>query len=350
MRPKRLNPLRSFKNARVVTIIRKRHNFLALCTLRVVSTHQWGNGLNIIEAVRGFGFVPGISQTKRRSRSLAEQMGYSAHERLLIIKCDDLGSSRSANSAIERALREGLASSTTLMIPAPFAREGADACRDFDVGVHLTLTSEFPTYRWGSLTGAASLHDRDGYLPRTTQEVWARAELDDIERECRAQIERAFDWGLDVTHLDSHMDILQLDRHYFAVYMRLAKDYRLPVRLRRSHFESPFSSMSRVMLEKHGILTTDHFVSSPWGEPARPVLMRFVKSGGRGVSEIVLHPVDTGEELFGYDSENADIRAADAECLMDQALQNLVRSNDVRLIGYKPLREAMRRGLAARCA
>lgn len=302
--------------------------------------------MNIIEAMRGFGFVPGVSQTKRRSRSLAEQIGYSAHDRLLIIKCDDLGSSRSANSAIERALKDGLASSTTIMIPAPFARAAAAACRAFDIGVHLTLTSEFPTHRWRSLTGAASLTDRDGYLPRTTQEVWARAELDDIERECRAQIERALEWGLDVTHLDSHMDILQLDRHYFAVYMRLAKDYRLPVRLRRSHFGSPFSPISRVALQKNGILTTDHFISAPWGEPARPPLTRFVKSGGRGVTEVVLHPVDTGEELFGYDSENAEIRVADAECLMDPAVRSLIQASDVRLIGYKPLREAMRRGLA----
>lgn len=306
--------------------------------------------MNIIEAMRGFGFVPSISQTKRRSRSLAEQIGYSAHDRLLIVKCDDLGSSRSANSAIERAFREGLASSATLMIPAPFARAAAEACRDFDVGVHLTLTSEFPTYRWRSLTGAASLTDREGYLPRTTQEVWARAELADVERECRAQIERALEWGVDITHLDSHMDILQLDRHYFAVYMRMAKDYGLPVRLRRSHFESPFSAISRGMLEKNGILTTDHFISAPWGEPAKPVMTRFVKSGARGVTEIMLHPVDTGEELFGYDCEHAEIRAADAECLMDPALKTLVRASDVHLIGYRPLREAMRRGLAARDA
>lgn len=305
--------------------------------------------MNIIEAMRGFGFAPGVSQTKRRSRSLAEQIGYSAHDRLLIIKCDDLGSSRSANSAIERALGEGLASSTTIMVPAPSARAAADACREFDIGVHLTLTSEFATYRWRSLTGAASLTDRDGYLPRTTQEVWARAELDDIERECRAQIDRALEWGLDVTHLDSHMDILQLDRHYFGIYMRLAKDYRLPVRLRRSHFESPFSHFSRATLAKYGILTTDHFISAPWGEPTRPTLTRFVKSGRCGVTEIMLHPVDTGEELFGYDPENGDIRAADAECLMDPALQSVVRSN-TKLIGYKPLREAMRRGLAARHA
>lgn len=303
--------------------------------------------MNIIETMRGFGFVPGISETKHRSRSLAEQIGYAAHDRLLIIKCDDLGSSRAANSAIERALRDGLACSTTIMIPTPFAREAAEACRAFDVGVHLTLTSEFPTHRWRSLTGAASLNDHDGYLPKTTQEVWARAELDDIERECRAQIETALEWGVDVTHLDSHMDILQLDRHYFAVYMRLAKDYRLPVRLRRSHFESPFSSISRAMLEKNGILTTDHFAAAPWGEPAKPTLTRYVKSGGRGVSEFMLHPVDTGEELFGYDFENAEVRAADAECLMDRDLQALVRSNNVQLIGFKPLREAMRRGLAA---
>src|SRR6185437_1961003 len=141
------------------------------------------------------------------SRALVEQLGYASDSSILIIKCDDLGSSGPANDAIERAMRDGIATSATLMVPAPSAREAARRCRDLDVGVHLTLTSEYPTYRWRSLTGAPSLHDTEGYLPRTTSEVWAHAELTDVERECEAQIERALEWGVDVTHLDSHMDI-----------------------------------------------------------------------------------------------------------------------------------------------
>src|SRR6185437_9525272 len=106
------------------------------------------------------------------------------------------------------------------------------------------------TYRWRSLTGAPSLHDTEGYLPRTTGEVWAHAELTDVERECEAQIERALEWGVDVTHLDSHMDIHELDRHYFNMYLALAERYRLPVRVRQSGIGSAFSSMPRT-LAKH---------------------------------------------------------------------------------------------------
>jgi hypothetical protein len=268
-------------------------------------------------------------------------MGYSADERLLIVNCDDLGSSRSANSAIERALRAEVASSASLMVPCPWARAAARACRDLDIGIHLTLTSEYAAYRWQSLTGASSLHDRDGYLPVTAHEVWARADLGDVERECRAQIETALAWNVDVTHIDSHMEILQLDRQFFNLYVRLAESYRLPLRLSRRSW--PFSHIARNTLAQAGVVTADNFYAPAWGETARPGLFARVGRLPRGATEVALHPVEDGEELRAYDTEFADIRVSDAECLMDTAWKHLLNSSGVRLIGFVPLREAMRR-------
>jgi len=274
--------------------------------------------------------------------NLAARIGFSPVDRVMIINCDDLGSSRSANLAIERALRHGIASSATLMVPCPWAQVAAEACRDLDIGVHLTLTSEYPAYRWPSLTGGRSLHDKDGYLPKTVQEVWAKADLPEIERECRAQIEQAFQWGIDVTHLDCHMDTLQLDRRYFETYVRLATHHRLPLRFRNSAFGLPFSYISRATLARAGIVTTDRFVAPPWGEPGQAILTRFISSPSRGVTEIVLHPSDESEELRAYDTEYADLRVADARCLMDPTLRALIVSKDIKLISYLPLREVMR--------
>ncbi|MBV8975747.1 MAG: polysaccharide deacetylase family protein [Alphaproteobacteria bacterium] len=282
------------------------------------------------------------------SATLAERLGYARESRLLIVNCDDFGSSRSANRAIERAIRDGCASSTTLMVPCPWARIAARSCGHLDVGVHLTLTSEYPAYRWPSLTAGASLHDNDGYLPMTAQEVWARADLDEVERECRAQIDRALEWGVDVTHLDSHMDILQLDRHYFALYMKLAKSYRLPVRLRRGRMVSPFSPIRKSTLDAQGIITTDHFISPPWGEPARPLLVARLTKLNPGVTEFSAHPVEDGDELRAYDTEFSDIRAADAHCLMEPEIRELMKQRGVHLLGFKPLRDLMRaEGLAS---
>jgi predicted glycoside hydrolase/deacetylase ChbG (UPF0249 family) len=287
----------------------------------------------------------GARQTKREctsSRKLAERIGFSALDRVVIVNCDDLGSSHSANLAIERALRHGIASSATLMVPCPWAQVAAEICRDLDIGIHLTLTSEYPAYRWPSLTGGRSLNDKDGYLPKTIQEVWARADLPEIEQECRAQIDQALRWGVDVTHLDCHMDTLQLDRHYFDVYMRLAKSYRLPLRFRRSVFQFPLSYISGATLDRQGIVTTDRFIAPPWGEPARAALTGLIRNPSRGVTEIVLHPVDDGEELRAYDTEYADLRVADAECLTDASLRALIASQNIRQISYRPLRDAMR--------
>lgn len=269
-------------------------------------------------------------------------MGYSERERLLIVNCDDLGSSRSANLAIERALREGSATSASLMVPCPWARAAARTCRDLDIGVHLTLSSEYPAYRWRSLTGAPSLHDRDGYLPATAQEVWARADLDEVERECRGQLDRALDWGIDVTHVDSHMEVLQLDRRYFDLYMKIALSYGLPLRLSRPASSWSFAYMSRATLERMGVVAADDYFAPPWGEPARSGLMARLGRLSRGVTEASLHPVEDGEELRAYDTEYAELRASDADCLMDRNLAALIASNGIRPIGFRPLREAMR--------
>lgn len=290
----------------------------------------------MLEIVRSWRRVP------TQKFSLAQSLGYAPDDRLLIVNCDDFGSSRSANLAIERSLREGAATSATLMVPCPWARLAAKSSSDLDIGVHLTLTSEYPAYRWPSLTGAASLHDKDGYLPMTTQEVWARADLADVERECVAQIDCALDWGIDVTHIDSHMDILQLDRNYFAVYMRLARRYGLPVRLCRSSFEWPFSAMSQSKLDEAGIVTTDGFIAPPWGEEARGTLFRRVPRIASGVTEFVVHPAADSEELRAYDTEYADLRVADALCLTDPALKSMIAACGIRTIGYRPLRDAMR--------
>ena len=111
-------------------------------------------------------------------------------------------------SACYDALRDGVATSASLMVPAPWAREAAARYRGEDVGVHLTLNAEHDLYRWGPITHAPSLLDGDGGFPRTVDDLWDHADLDEVRRECRAQIERAIVWGFDVSHLDSHLAAL----------------------------------------------------------------------------------------------------------------------------------------------
>jgi predicted glycoside hydrolase/deacetylase ChbG (UPF0249 family) len=278
--------------------------------------------------------------------SLARRLGYTAGDRLLIINCDDLGVSHAANIATSRAMVDGVATSATLMVPCPFAREAAGMFAGMDIGVHLTLTSEYPGYRWGSLTGLASLHDDDGYFPRTTAAAVKRMEAQDVRAECRAQIDCALGWGIDVTHIDSHMHAVEARADLFDVYLDLAVEYGLPLRMITPAQSgrlglAGFHSAQRAAAR--GIISNDHLVY-PWPRPTRDVFFEELPALPAGVSEIFAHPVLDGEELRGYGPDYADLRVHDAACLIDPAVRDLIGQQGFKPISYRPLRELQRRG------
>ncbi len=267
-------------------------------------------------------------------------------ERLLIINCDDLGSSHAANVAIVAALRRGIATSATLMVPCPWAFEAAQMTRVYDIGIHLTLTSEYPLYRWRPLSSAASLMDQDGFMPATVAEVYARAGLEDVENECRAQIEAALSWGVDITHLDAHMGTMQIHPAYHDIYLRLAAHYRLPVRMVGEAADIALGFAPRQKARKAGIAFTDHFVMPVWGEPTLPQFRASIPDLKPGISEIFAHPVEDGPELRAYDPQNAGVRAGDYDTLTDQGLAQLLRAQAIHCISFRPLRTRMREARA----
>lgn len=273
--------------------------------------------------------------------TLAERLGYGPDDRLLIVNCDDLGSSHSANVATDDGIRKGFATSATLMVPCPWAREAVGLCAGLDIGVHLTLTCEYPGYRWRSLTGARSLHDAEGFMPRTTVEVWKNAAIADVERECRAQIDQALAWGVDVTHLDAHMGTMQIDPRYFAIYAKLAAEYDLPLRMVGANQENQLGFECRGAAARSGTLFPDSFIS-PWGRDTRTVFCESLSKLRPGVTEIYLHPVEDGPELRGYDKEHPDVRVGDRACLFDAELKRMIDDNDIKLMSFRPLRDLQR--------
>ena len=212
----------------------------------------------------------------------------------MIINCDDLGSTRSANVAVYEALRDGVATSATLMVPCPWARDAAAMYRGEDVGVHLTLNAEWETYRWGPITHSPSLLDGDGGFPRTQPDVWDHADLDEVRKECRAQIERAIYWGFDVSHLDSHMGTMQLRADFFDVYLELAVEFGLPLRMAGASGERMIGFPYRRVAAEEGVVFPDHFVYTHVG--SRRAIERTLFDLRPGVTEMYLHPaIDTDE-------------------------------------------------------
>jgi predicted glycoside hydrolase/deacetylase ChbG (UPF0249 family) len=274
--------------------------------------------------------------------SLAERLGYGAEDKLLVVNCDDLGSSRASNVAVYESLRAGLATSATLMVPCPWARDAAAMYRGEDVGVHLTLNSEWETYRWGPVTHSPSLLDGDGGFPRTIADVWDHADLDEVRKECRAQIERAIFWGFDVSHLDSHMGTLQLRPEFFDVYLELAVDFRLPLRMAGAGAQHRVGFPFRRLAAEEGVVFTDHFVMAPIG--ARRALERVLYDLRPGVTEMYLHPAVDSDELRASHPDWAGRVEDHATLTRDAAFAHLVDQVGAVRIGYRELRELQRAG------
>ena len=272
---------------------------------------------------------------------LAERLGYAADARLLIVNCDDLGSSASANRATQAALAAGVATSSTLMVPCPWALDGVARAAGGGIGVHLTLTCEYPGYRWRALTGAASLHDAQGYMPATAQAVWDRADPADVRAECRAQIDQAYAWGVDVTHLDAHMGTMQMDAGYFAFFLDLAADYDLPLRMFGTRAERQLGFAGRDQAAARGLVFPDHLLTT-WGAPAKATFAAILDGLRPGVTEIYVHPVEDGPELRAYDPDHPQVRVDDLACLTDPELPTLIAASGAQLISFAALRDLQR--------
>lgn len=281
--------------------------------------------------------------------TLAERLGYAADDRLLIINCDDLGMSHAANEGCFSALREGIATSATLMVPCPWARAAVAESDGEDIGVHLTLNSEYDRYRWGPITHGPSLLDGDGGFPRTVEDSWDHADLDEARRECRAQIERAMLWGLDVTHLDSHMGTLQLRPEFFDIYLDMAIEFSLPLRMAGASAEHTAGFPFRQLAADEGVLFPDSFVYVG-GVGSRETIESVATSLRPGVTEVYVHPaVDTPElraiaDTWAERVDDLDLVAAGGPLAATLAEQG------VALIGWREIRDLMRSGPLGRTA
>jgi predicted glycoside hydrolase/deacetylase ChbG (UPF0249 family) len=272
---------------------------------------------------------------------LAERLGYAPDARLLIVNCDDLGSSASANRATQAAMATGMATSATLMVPCPWALDAVRRGLGGGIGVHLTLTCEYPGYRWRALTGAPSLHDDEGFMPASAEAVWARADLDEVRAECRAQIDQAYGWGVDITHLDVHMGTMQMEPRYAALFLELAAAYDLPVRMIGASVEQRLALDCRAPAAAMGLVFPDKVVTT-WAKPAKATFAAILEGLKPGVTEIYLHPVEDGPELRDYDPHARQIRIDDHECLLDPDLKAKAAELGVTLIDFRPLRELQR--------
>jgi predicted glycoside hydrolase/deacetylase ChbG (UPF0249 family) len=276
-------------------------------------------------------------------RSLASRLGYSDDTKLVIMSCDDLGSCHGATVGVYQAIREGVATCASIMMPAPWARYAADMYRGEDIGVHLTLNAEHPVYRWGPLTHAPSLLSGEGGFPRSVDDLWEHADSTEVLRECRAQIERALAWGIDVTHLAPHLTSITVRPEFFDVYLELAFEFSLPIRIPSTITAETAGFPFRQLAADEGIIFPDHF-DHDWRAGSRERVLNAIESLQPGVTEIHVQPaIDTpevralGDTAVGWIDDLALV-TTDAE------LRTALTDSGAVMIGYRELRDVMRAG------
>jgi predicted glycoside hydrolase/deacetylase ChbG (UPF0249 family) len=274
--------------------------------------------------------------------SLVEALGYPPGASLLIVTCDELGTSWAHNAGVFSALREGMGTAAGLVVPGPWAREAASRYRGEDVGVHLTLNAEYDLYRWGPTTYCPSLLDGDGGFPRTLDDLWDHADTEEVRRECRAQIERAIYWGFDVSHLSAHLGVLDLRPEFFDVALDLAVEFGLPLRMPPASAERSAGFPFRTLAAEEGVLSPDQVLRVSRTDSARRVLDRLLGELRPGVTEVVLRPAVDDASLRAV-TPDWPARVDDLDLALDGAsLRSLARRVGVTLVGYRALRDLQR--------
>ncbi len=276
--------------------------------------------------------------------SLVEKLGYTKDAKLLILNCDDLGSSNSANTAIKECFDKKCVTSSTLMVPCPWAVGGYKFTSGYDIGVHLTLNCEWDNYRWSPLTKAKSLRTQDGGFYKTVPELYQNADLKEVRTELKAQIQQALDWGIDITHLDSHMGPLHFREDYFRVYLDLAVEFQLPIRMPNAEFQEILGFNYKQMAQEKGVLSPDNFAFVVDGVGSRQTVISLLDDMPNGVTECYFHPAKDTEELRAI-GDDFDNRIDDFKFLIDDSnFREQIEKLDIGLIGYREIRDAMRKG------
>ena len=319
-------------------------NLAAIVTLMLVTSNA--------DAVhKTEGFRP-ASQTV--SKTLAERLGYPRDTKLLIVHADDLGMAHSINSASIKALETGLVSSGSIMIPCSWLPEIAAYARthpEADLGLHLTLTSEWSLYRWGPVLTkdrVPSLLDSSGYLYPLESEAAAHIDAKEAEAEIRAQIARARALGIQPTHLDSHMGTLYQNKALFDTLLRVARENKLPIRLPRELVAS--ASFLPSLLTPDDIVIDSVVSIDPSVSPEgwAQYYSDAIKNLQPGVTEMVVHLAYDDEEMrgvaFAHPNWGSEWRQRDFQFVTSDAFRKLLQENNVKLITWREVGKLLRGG------
>jgi len=285
----------------------------------------------------------------------AERLGFPAGKKVIILHADDAGMCKEANIAIERYMKNGDIQSTAIMAPCPNANEfieWAKAHADIDVGMHLTLTSEWKTYRWGPVSDPADipgLIDPDGKFWHEVPGVVQHASAAEVEKEIRAQIDKAIDMGYQPNHIDTHMGTLYGHPDYAKAFLKVAMEYQIPAnaidlsdsvvaaQFKKSGY--PVNDEMIAELERYTLPKLDFFTSVPHGntyEEVRNNFFSLVKAVPAGLTEIIFHPSVESDNLKSI-TNSWQQRLWEAELFSDPVVKQFFKDEDIQFTNWKDI-------------
>jgi hypothetical protein len=301
----------------------------------------------------------------------AEKLGYPKGARVLILHVDDVGMSFDSNEGAINAMTEGIANSCSVMMPCSWVPAFIHYYKKhpkLDVGLHLTLTSEWSGYRWGPLVGktvAPGLVDKEGAMWSSVENVVKHASADEVEKEIRAQIDRARTMGIEPTHLDSHMGTLFGSPEFLMRYIQVGIENHIPVMLPAGHASlikvtnhMPEAQINQIrqlgkMLwdAKLPVLDDLHNESYDWEIPKElqgdnvemqeyktKKYIEAVHSLKPGLTMMIMH-CTSPSEVFPFISGSGPLRKGDMLAMMDPELKSAINREEIILTTWRELLE-----------
>lgn len=291
------------------------------------------------------------------SQTLAEKLGYSKEDKLLIIHADDVGVSHSQNMATFSAIKKGLVTSTSLMVPPAWSAEVGELAKEIaglDIGIHLTLTNEWKNYNWRSVAGKAAvpgLVNEKGFMYPDCEPVTANASPEEVEREIRAQIAAANQMGIQPTHLDSHMGCLFYGRiEYLRVYLKIAQEFKIPAMINTQIMEGLIRPNRALFdgIDVDNLPVLDQIIMAEpkdYQSGMDTFYTQVLQNLKPGVHIVLIHLAFDDEEMnavtAGHDSYHAPWRQADYDFFTSEKAKEIIAKEHIKLIRWSDIQKIL---------
>jgi predicted glycoside hydrolase/deacetylase ChbG (UPF0249 family) len=291
---------------------------------------------------------------------ILRELGFSDQDRVMIVHADDIGMCQAGVAALDGLVNSGVVSSLATMTVCPWFPAVAGYYRAhpaMDLGLHFTVTSEWDAYRWGPISTrnpASGLLDEEGFFPKQSEPVQQHCKAAAVKAELEAQIRRATAAGIDLTHVDSHMGTV-FHPKFLQTYLQAAAKAKLPALWLRVDEAGAKAlgvdglgalAMARLtgQLESRGMPLFDRIFVMPLDNPEERVAtaQRAMAELPPGLSYFILHPACDTPELRAI-APDWRCRVADYQAFTGDALRDFVKNSGIHVIGWRPLRELMRR-------